>query len=215
MPKITGTLISLFAALALAAGSAACSGGSGQSGGSGPSGGPASSTGSATASQTPPGSSASPSGSATEANCPSGTWQPGPVTVTRQLPTPPVPMAAAITTGSHPDCKFDRLVITISGPLPGYDATFVTSVIQDGSGMTMSLPGTRFLVLHLRPAQGHVTSGKSTVPRQLQKPGYPMLNSYVVSGDFEGVFSIALGLNGGTKFRIGELSDRIYIDVAW
>lgn len=206
MPKLTGTLISCCAMLALAFGSAACGGGrTSSSGGQAP----------GSASTTPAAPASSRSGSATAASCPSGQWQTGPVTVTRQLTVPPVPVATAITTGSHPDCRFDRLVISFSGSLPGYQASFVTSVIQDGSGKTISLPGSRYLVLALRPAQGHDDSGNATLPSQVSTAGYPMLGAYVVSGDFEGTLSIALGLAGGTKYRIGELPGRIYVDVAW
>ncbi len=209
MPATTGTLISLCGALALAAGSAACSSGT-QSAGSGSSSQPASQSVSAPAS--------GPSGPATTAapsSCPSGPWQTGPISVSHQVAVPPVPVATAITTGSHPDCKYDRLVIAFNGPLPGYQASFESSVIQDGSGKTISLPGSRYLVLRFKPAQGHSANGTALLSRQPQAPGYPMLSGYVVSGDFEGVLSVALGLAGGTKYRIGELSGRIYVDVSW
>jgi hypothetical protein len=33
-------------------------------------------------------------------------------------------------------------------------------------------------------------------------------------GDYEGYVSIALGLSGKQKFHVGELTGRIYVDVA-
>jgi hypothetical protein len=135
--------------------------------------------------------------------------------VSRQVAVPPVPVATAIRTGTHPNCRFDRLVIDINGPLPGYSAGFVAKVIRDPSGMTLAMPGTSHLVIRLKQAQGHSTSGTLTLPAGVQKVGYPMLKSYAVAGDFEGVLTIALGLAGGSRYRVGELPGKIYVDVAW
>ncbi len=167
-------------------------------------------------SSTPGPTSPSPSGSPPvhPVKC-AGGWRTGPVTVTHHVPVPPVPVATAIRTGSHPDCRFDRLVIDFTGPLPGYRVSFVPKVTQDGSGKTITIGGTSFLEIRLFPAQGHSDSGKPTLPVKVRSVGLPMLKSYVVSGDFEGYLSIALGLNGGTKYRTGELGGRVYIDVSW
>jgi len=173
-----------------------------------------------TASQTPasaPATSApatSPPASATPASCPGG-WQSGPLTVTRNVSVPPVPVAVDVRTGTHPDCRFDRLVIDFSGKVPGYAVGFVPKVIQDASGKTVTVPGTTFLVIKLSPAQAHSASGQPTLPTTVQALSFQMLKGYVVSGDFEGNLSIALGLAGGTKYRVGELPGRVYIDVAW
>src|SRR5262249_11690843 len=77
---------------------------------------------------------------ASPSTCPGG-WRRGTTTLTRQVQVPPVPVATAIRTGSHPDCRFDRLVVDISGPLPGYTVGFVAKVIQDASGKTITMPG--------------------------------------------------------------------------
>lgn len=77
------------------------------------------------------------------------------------------------------------------------------------------MPGTRYLVIRLSPVQAHSAAGKTTLPRSMQRVSYPMLKGWTVSGDFEGVLSIALGLAGGTRYRVGELGSRIYVDVAW
>ena len=42
-----------------------------------------------------------------------------------------------------------------------------------------------------------------------------MLKGYVVTGDFEGYISIALGLARTTMVRVGELSGRLYLDVRY
>ena len=142
-------------------------------------------------------------------------WRTGSVTVTRQVAVPPVPVAKSVRTGSHPDCKFDRLVIDISGPVPGYSVSFVQKVIQDASGKTITMPGTRYLVIRLSPAQAHTTAGQLTLPAGVQAVNDPMLRAWATSGDFEGVLHIALGLAGGSKYRVGEAGGRIYVDVAW
>jgi len=200
-------VIRLGAVVLLALGAAACAT-SAKPGGGGTSSGPAGS--SAPASTAP----ASPTTSASPVSCPGG-WITGPLTVAHQIAVPPVPVAESIRTGSHPDCRFDRLVIDFSGPTPGYRARFVTQVVQDASGKPITMPGTRFLVITFSPAQGHTASGASTLPAAVQTTGYPMLRGYAVSGDFEGYLSIALGLAGGVRYRVGELPGRVYVDVSW
>ena len=208
MQRQITTFVSFCAALAVAAFSLAACGTSSQPPNSGqPSSGQHSS---APASSSQP---ASPSTSPAIA-C-AGGWRTGSVTVTRQVTVPPVPVAEAVRTGSHPDCKFDRLVIDISGPVPGYSVSFVRKVIQDASGKTITMPGTRYLVIRLSPAQAHTAAGQLTLPTGVQAVNDPMLRAWTTSGDFEGVLHIALGLAGGSKFRVGELGDRIYLDVAW
>ena len=172
---------------------------------------------SAPASSAPASSSQTPSPSTTPVQpvaC-TGGWRTGSLTVTRQVVVPPVPVATAVLTGSHPDCKFDRLVIDISGPIPGYSVSFVQKVIQDASGRIITMPGTRYLVIRLSPAQAHTAAGHLTLPSGVRAVSDPMLKAWTTSGDVEGVLHIALGLAGGTKYRVGELGGRIYLDVAW
>ncbi|HUJ07975.1 MAG TPA: hypothetical protein VLX31_17855 [Streptosporangiaceae bacterium] len=137
------------------------------------------------------------------------------MSVTHQVAVPPVPIATGIRVGTHADCKFDRLVIDFNGAVPGYTVSFVTQVIQDPSGKTITMPGSRFLVIKFSPAQGHDASGQPTLPTTVLTVGYPMLKSYDVAGDFEGVLTIALGLARNTMYRVGELTGEVYIDVAW
>jgi hypothetical protein len=158
---------------------------------------------------------ASPSTPATHPIACAGGWRTGSLTVTRQVAVPPVPVVTAVRTGTHPGCTFDRLVIDVSGTLPGYSVSFVPKVIQDASGRTIAMPGTRYLVIRLSPAQGHSAAGKLTLPSGVQALNFRMLKGWTVSGDFEGVLHIALGLAGGTRYRTGELGGRIFVDVAW
>ena len=42
-----------------------------------------------------------------------------------------------------------------------------------------------------------------------------MLKGYAVIGDFEGHVSVAIGLAKSVQVRVGELSGRLYVDVAY
>lgn len=173
--------------------------------------------GQATHPSQPPAASTAPTTPATStspATCPTS-WTTGSTTVAHQVSVPPVPVVTDIRTATHPECKYDRVVLDISGATPGYVVSFVPKVIQDASGRTVHLPGTKFLVIRLEPAQGHNDNGTATLPTGVHVLSYPQLKSYAVSGDFEGVVSIALGLAGGTKYRVGELPGKVYVDVAW
>jgi hypothetical protein len=76
-----------------------------------------------------------------------------------------------------------------------------------------SLPGREYLLITLQPARAHDSSGGSTVTRSAQALGYPTLKGYALAGDFEGVVTLALGLDGPVSIRIGELPGHWYIDV--
>ncbi|MCU7728430.1 hypothetical protein ODJ79_32370 [Actinoplanes sp. KI2] len=138
-------------------------------------------------------------------------WATTPVTVRHEPPVPPVPVLSGIRYAAHPG--FDRVVLDIPGPLPGYSAKYVPEVRSDGSGEPVSLPGKAFLLIVLNPAQAHRDDGTATVSGT-HRTGLAGVEAYAVAGDYEGYVSIALGVNGVHNYHIGELSNRIYIDVA-
>lgn len=146
------------------------------------------------------------------ANCGSGAWQAAPVTVIRHVAVPPVPVVTAVRTARHPECGYDRLVLDFSGPVPGYALRYASTVIADPSGKTITLPGRRYLVIVVREAQAHTGSGAPTISRLTQVPGYPVLTSWALAGDFEGVVTLAVGLQGTASIRVGELPGRLYLD---
>ena len=156
------------------------------------------------------GTSASPSVSA---GCDTGAWQTAPVSVHHAVQVPPVPVVAAVRVAQHPECGYDRLVLDLSGPVPSYDVRYVSRVVADASGKTITMPGQRYLLITLKPAQGHTAAGVPTVTRQVELAGYPALQSWVLAGDVEGVVRIAVGLPAKVNVRTGELAGRIYIDV--
>ena len=126
---------------------------------------------------------------------------------------PPVPRVVRIRAAAHSSEGFDRIVFDIQGRLPGYEVRYVPVVVADGSGKRLAMPGRRYLQIVLRPAQAHDDQGEHAVSGR-HDLDFPMLKGYVVAGDFEGVLTIALGLDDVVGYRVGELPGHIYIDVA-
>jgi hypothetical protein len=125
-----------------------------------------------------------------------------------------MPVVTGVRAAAHPECGSDRLVLDITGPLPNLQVRSVSQVSADASGKPIAVPGQRFLLITLQPAQAHDSSGRSTLPRSVRSLGFPALKGYAVAGDFEGVFTLALGLGGGPpSIRIGELPGHWYIDI--
>lgn len=158
-------------------------------------------------------SSSGPSATGPAAGCDTGAWRSVPVSVTRNVAVPPVPVLTGIRAAAHPGCGYDRLVLDFTGPVPGYRIRYVTHVIADPSGKTITLPGHSYLLITLRPAQAHTDSGTATITPGVHSPGYPALRGYALAGDFEGVVNLALGLQNATSIRVGELPGRLYIDI--
>jgi hypothetical protein len=146
--------------------------------------------------------------------CDDQPWRTTPVQVTRHVTVPPVPVVTAIRTGTHPGCGYDRIVFNIHGPVPGYDIRYVSKVVAGASRASVAVRGTRYLLVTIHPAQGHSRAGRSGISPPSPATGYPMLRSYAVTGDFDGVVSIAVGVAKATAFRVGQLNGRLYIDVA-
>jgi hypothetical protein len=147
------------------------------------------------------------------AKCPAGGWRSVPVGITRHVAAPIMPVITGVRTAAHPECGYDRLVLDITGPLPSFEVRYVPRVTADPSGKSIILPGQRYLLIKLQPAQAHDGSGGSALTRLAPALGYPMLKGYALAGDFEGVFTLALGLDGPASIRIGELPGHWYIDV--
>ena len=150
---------------------------------------------------------------ATGTACASGAWHSAPLNVTRDVATPPVPLVANVRTAPHPECGYDRFVLTFTGPVPGYYIRHVTQVLADPSGKPINLPGRSYLLITLRPAQAHTDSGTATITRGVHALDYRILTGYALEGDFEGVINLALGLNSTASFRTGELPGRLYVDL--
>ncbi|HKD97514.1 MAG TPA: hypothetical protein VKB69_07900 [Micromonosporaceae bacterium] len=165
---------------------------------------------------TPPTSPNAIHGTASSA-CDPSAWRAAPVTVTHDPTVPPVPVASAIRTGAHPECRYDRIVFDITGAVPGYQAEYAQSVTTDPADRPVTVPGggTVFLRVVLHPAQGHTDAGAPTITTRTAAVGYSMLKGYVVTGDYEGHLTVVLGLARSALIRVGELPGRVYLDVSY
>jgi hypothetical protein len=126
-----------------------------------------------------------------------------------------MPIITGARTATHSDCGYDRLVLDITGPMPGYDIRYVSHVGADPSGKAIALPGHSYLLITLRPANAHAGSGAATITDRPQALSYPMLKGYALAGDFDGVVTLALGLQSTTSIRIGEVPGHWYLDVRY
>lgn len=144
--------------------------------------------------------------------CHHGAWRSAPVSAAGPVTLPGVPVLTAVRAAAHPECGYDRLVLDISGPLPRYAIRYVSQVRADPSDRLISLPGRRFLVITLHPAQMHTSAGIATITGVVRVLDYPVLAGWAPAGDFEGYVTLAVGLNAETRVRAGELDGRIYVD---
>ncbi|WP_446215817.1 AMIN-like domain-containing (lipo)protein [Micromonospora sp. IBHARD004] len=123
-------------------------------------------------------------------------------------PGEPLPVLVQIQVGDHPAEGFSRITFGFRGPTPSYQVGYVARVESDGSGAPVELPGTAFLAVRFNPAQGHDSSGQSTVSAPARTIGHPTLRGWAPAGDFEGYLSFGLGLqppSGATvPVRLGE-----------
>ena len=140
-------------------------------------------------------------------------WTSQALTVVHHPPVPPVPVLVRIRSAAHRQQGYDRIVFDIRGALPGYTVRYVSEVRADPSDRPVTVPGRRFLLVVLTPAQAHEDTGSSTV-KGAHRLDLPMMRGYAIVGDFEGHVSIAVGLDDVVGYRVGELPGRLYLDVA-
>jgi hypothetical protein len=116
-------------------------------------------------------------------------------------------------TGCH--ATFDRFVVRGRLATPGYDVRYVSKIVADGSGNTITLLGTKRIRVVIRQARGHTSGGANLLPSVLT-PLCSNLRQVKKAGDFEGVVSYGLGLRRRTGFRVFRLTapTRVVIDVA-
>ena len=128
----------------------------------------------------------------------------------------PAPNVTAIRVGRH--ATYDRIVIQLSGThAPGFDVKYVSSLVADPSGKTVNLLGAYSLQFVVTPADAHnVNTGRSTLTTPAQtKWRFDEVRETAVIGDFEGVFTLGVGLEAKTPFRVLTLHNptRIVVDV--
>jgi hypothetical protein len=111
--------------------------------------------------------------------------------------------------------SFDRFVIRARSGTPRYDVRYVSKIVADGSGNTVSLQGTKRLRVLLHNARAHTQGGGVLLP-SVKTPLCSNLRQLKLAGDFEGVVTFGLGLRRRTGFRVFRLTGptRVVIDVA-
>lgn len=127
----------------------------------------------------------------------------------------------AVRTGQQP-C-FDRLVIDVSGKVPGYSVQYVPVVTQDPSGFPIPVLGDADLqVMVTAPSydqQGNPTYLPAAKAELSNVSGYQTFRQVVYAGSFEGTTSIGLGVRARLPFRVFALDgpdggSRLVVDVA-
>jgi hypothetical protein len=120
-----------------------------------------------------------------------------------------------IRTGVHP--TFDRIVLDFSGPRPQVSSRFVDELTQDGSGNTEWLTGAAFAEVHATPAQAHDNAGHPSHPgsRKFRTRNLANVMAVAITGDFEGVVSMGVGMRKKTWVTVFTLDapTRVVVDV--
>jgi hypothetical protein len=118
-----------------------------------------------------------------------------------------------IAAGCH--ATYDRFVIRARLAKPGYRVRYVNQVVQDGSGLPVTLLGSKRLLVVVPNGRAHTADGTASLVPQVLTPLCPNLRQVKLAGDFEGVVSFGLGLKFKTGFRVFRLTNptRVVIDV--
>ena len=116
-----------------------------------------------------------------------------------------------------PHAAYDRVVFEFAGDsAPGYEVEYADRPIRRcGSGDTVSLMGTGYLVVRFEPAQMHDERGNPTVARREWTPRLRAANEIKLVCDFEGQVEWVLGLPARRRYRVLETAApaRVIIDL--
>lgn len=145
--------------------------------------------------------------------CAGLSWQKVTASKPRVMPVPPVPLATSIRLGTHPSCRYDRLVIHFTGRVPGYEVRYVSARSAGPAARRLARRGDRFLLITLHPAQAHDHRGTQMIKPFARIAPYPLLRGYAVVSDFEGALIMVAVVHKTRPFRVGVLHERLYVDV--
>lgn len=127
---------------------------------------------------------------------------------------PQTPTLVDIRAAQHP--TYDRLVFEFTGLLPEErDVRFVSQLVQDGSGLPLSLVGDALLQVRFSVAVGHDDQGQVTYGPLSRTYALPNLIQVRTAGDFEGTLTFGVGLAKATSFQMFTLTNpsRVVIDI--
>jgi hypothetical protein len=108
-----------------------------------------------------------------------------------------LPYLVGIYVGDHPeeDPAYERMSFYFRGGFPSYNLQYVPSVLSEGAGEPVAVPGNAVLRVGFIDAQAHDDSGSSTISAQPPASiGFSTLAGYGFAGDFEGHLTYALGI---------------------
>ena len=145
--------------------------------------------------------------------CAGLSWQEVTASKPRVMAVPPVPLATSIRMGTHPSCRYDRLVIHFTGRVPGYEVRYVSARAAGPAARRLAHRGDRFLLITLHPAQAHDHRGRQMIRPFARTAPYPLLRGYAVVSDFEGALIMVAVVHKTRPFRVGILHERLYVDV--
>ena len=121
----------------------------------------------------------------------------------------------AVRVAPHP--AYDRAVFVFAGDsAPGYEVGYADGPIRRcGSGDTVSLMGTGYLVVRFEPAQMHDERGNPTVARREWTPRLRAATEIKLVCDFEGQVEWVLGLPARRRYRVLETAApaRVIVDL--
>jgi hypothetical protein len=145
--------------------------------------------------------------------CAGLSWQEVTASKPRVMVVPPVPLATSIRLGTHPSCRYDRLVIHFTGRVPGYEVRYVSAKAAGPAARRLARRGDRFLLITLHPAQAHDHRGRQMIKPFSRTAPFPLLRGYAVVSDFEGALIMVAVVHRTRPFRVGILHERLYVDV--
>ena len=135
--------------------------------------------------------------------------------VPAQSAEPDISVLTGIRTATHP--TFDRIVLDYAGPRPQVSSRFVDELTRDGSGEVEWLTGAAFAEVHVTPAQAHDDAGHRSysAPQKFRTRDLANVMAVAITGDYEGVLSVGVGLRTQTWIKIFTLHSptRVVIDV--
>ena len=121
-----------------------------------------------------------------------------------------------IRVGRH--TTYDRIVLDFRGPAPAsFRATWVTTLVADPSGKRVTLPGNAFASVVVRGTSTTDVNGHRTYtgPRTIGTPQLGNVRAVAITGDFERVLSLGIGVRHRSSVHVFRLSSpsRLVIDV--
>jgi hypothetical protein len=146
------------------------------------------------------------------------TW--GSLPDTQRIASPGAVLTGA-RAGEHP-C-FDRFVVDVRGDIRGYDVRYVPQVVQDGSGIPVTLRGAADLqvISMVNPYDdtGTVTYDPALDSEAVYVAGFGTFRQVAFTGGFEGQSTFGLGVRARLPFRTFILDgpgdgSRLVVDVA-